>query len=583
MTLLVVGLSLYSNNLGGSFHLDDIHWIEENVSIRKGLGNIVDIWKFLPLRSIGNLSFAFNHAFSSQEVYAYHLTNNFIHIVASFFVYLLALLTFKTPKMENHPLGKHSFIIAFMSSLIFLTHPIQTQAVTYIVQRFTSLATLFYVASLVLYIQSRLKNNQVYYWLALPVAIFAMLTKEIAFTLPFVMILYDFTFFGFVKKELKQKFKIFFPFILCLAIIPSLRFAGLQNSSDLDLSNLVKETSAISRSEYLLTQINVIRTYLRLLILPINQNIDYDYPITHKFFEAKTLFSFLLITSIFLWGVKNFKKNRALSFFIFWFFITLSVESSFIPISDVIFEHRLYLPMTGVSILICLLGMSILKKPIKFLIACILIVSTLSILTYKRNEVWANEITLLEDSIKHSPNHPRVVVNLANAYGKSGEILKAAKLLKHAIAITEKDPDTFPSVLPKSLVMLGTCYILSKDYKLAVESIIKGLFLRPDYALGWQQLGLAYVNLDDFKIALDCYRWSEELNPNDPALYMNLYLLYRKMGNPEKAKENYIKMSRLYKVDEESIKDLISNIDFEKNRAKLKIQVRPDSTTQSNY
>ena len=123
-------------------------------------------------------------------------------------------------------------------------------------------------------------------------------------------------------------------------------FIGIAEVGDV-IGDATQETSSLSRTDYLLTQFNVITTYIRLLFFPVNQNLDYDYPISRTLFEFPTLLSFLFLTSVVAFGGWMFKKSRLISFGIFWFFITLSVESSIIPIRDVIFEHRVYLPSVG--------------------------------------------------------------------------------------------------------------------------------------------------------------------------------------------------------------------------------------------
>jgi hypothetical protein len=122
-----------------------------------------------------------------------------------------------------------------------------------------------------------------------------------------------------------------------------------------EVREAAQETEEIPRGIYLLTQFRVIATYIRLLFLPVNQNLDYDYPLYNSLFEPGVFFSFLFLLSIFGLAIYLFKRSRKTgngyslmaSFGILWFFITLSVESSIIPIRDVIFEHRLYLPSVG--------------------------------------------------------------------------------------------------------------------------------------------------------------------------------------------------------------------------------------------
>ena len=181
-----------------------------------------------------------------------------------------------------------------------------------------------------------------------------MFTKEIVLTLPLMIVLYEFCFFGLetntCRKNIKNiNWKHLAPFLIMLLIIP-LTMAGARSINLGEIGRLAEETQTISRGHYLLTQFRVLTTYLRLLFVPLNQNLDYDYPISLTLFHIPTLLSFLLLLLILTAGVVLFRRYRLVSFCIFFFFLTLSVESSIIPIRDVIFEHRLYLPMAGYTL-----------------------------------------------------------------------------------------------------------------------------------------------------------------------------------------------------------------------------------------
>ena len=157
----------------------------------------------------------------------------------------------------------------------------------------------------------------------------------------------------------------------------------------------------ISSAHYFLTQFRVLVTYIRLLFLPLNQNFDYEYSISKSLFELSTLVSFLFLTSILFFARRMFSRYRLISFSILWFVLTLTPESSVIPIKDVIFEHRLYLPMAGFSIFLVsgtyyFFGKNFFKVMI---VTLTLIVAGYSFLTYQRNKIWKNEITLWEDGV----------------------------------------------------------------------------------------------------------------------------------------------------------------------------------------
>ena len=198
-----------------------------------------------------------------------------------------------------------------------------------------------------------------------------------------------------------------------------------------DVSGATRDLTQMSRLDYLFTQFRVIVTYLRLIVLPINQNLDYDYPVFHSLFTTEVFLSFLLLVTILLSGIYLLYRSRGssphlriIAFGIFWFFITLSVESSFIPVKEIMFEYRVYLPSLGVFLVLstfCFIIMRSAEKrwkgagnivmPILFLIIIVL-----TGVTYARNTVWGDEITLWQDVVNKSPNKARGHNNLGVAY-----------------------------------------------------------------------------------------------------------------------------------------------------------------------
>ena len=329
--------------------------IEDNIAIRN-LSDVKAWWGFYPSRPIGFLSFALNYHFHGLDVWGYHLVNLAIHIVNAVLVWWLVMLTMATPVMRDQPISRHKGAMALFTALLFVSHPLATQSVTYIVQRLASLATLFYLLSLALYVKGRLwednKDRRVLFFYAGSIlcAVLGMLTKEIVFTLPFALILYEYSFIrtDTWKIDIRDR-GIQIPIII-LGIFVVLFFLNFSVDIFNPIPPLLNQgyDYPITTWQYLLTQFSVILTYIRLFILPLNQNLDYDYPISHSLFEWHTLFGLLSLTGIFVLGILLFRRYRLIAFGIFWFFLTLSVESSIIPISqNVIFEHRTYLPGFG--------------------------------------------------------------------------------------------------------------------------------------------------------------------------------------------------------------------------------------------
>jgi hypothetical protein len=340
-----LGIIVYSNSFLCSFHFDDNPFIIDNPFIRN-IHHLQTIWAGYPCRFITYLSYAFNYHYHRLDVAGYHLFNLAVHIGSACLVWWLTLLTLSTPALKDSLTeSKHRNIIALFAGLIFVSHPLQTEGVTYIYQRAASMATLFYLASLCFYVKSRLlQDNRSFYYhyyiCSLLMAVLAMFTKEISITLPLIILLYEICFLN-TKRSLNWGHLA--PFLLTILTIPLTML--------LTRSEKIHEIQAIAKSispaHYLLTQFRVVLTYIRLIFLPLNQNFDYDYPISKSLLEWPVLFNILFLGTVLFTAKQLFLKYRLVSFSIFWFFLTLLPESSFLPETDLIYEHRLYLPLAG--------------------------------------------------------------------------------------------------------------------------------------------------------------------------------------------------------------------------------------------
>ncbi|MBI5675812.1 MAG: tetratricopeptide repeat protein [Nitrospirae bacterium] len=572
--LAIAGLVflIYSNTFNAPFQFDDDTNIVHNPAIKdlhyfsdpsrvELIDNSIGFSKPLfKTRYIGYLSFAINYTLHGLDVWGYHLVNILIHIFNSLLLYWLITLTFRTPffTVVGRPLpDRSSNFIALFTALFFAVHPIQTQAVTYIVQRFASLATLFYLLSLVMYIKWReLKEEQtkrympciMLYAVSLLSAVLAMKTKEFAFTLPIVMAVYELMFFdGNIIKRLLY----LVPFLLAVLLIP-LSLTGTEGA--LSLVSGINEEAAdvsgasgnISRADYLFTQFRVIVTYIRLLFLPINQNIDYDYPIYNSFFDPAVVLSFVSLLSVIITGIYlyRFSKRpdrrdrcwlRLLSFGIFWFFITLSPESSVIPIKDVIFEHRVYLPSIGFFIAltssIVMVGtrwgnrLSYANKALVYVM--LLAVIVLSAATYKRNSMWNDLASIWGENVEASDIKARPHLNLGVAYLAQGRIDEAISEFQTSLKL---DPYQY-----STHINLGLAYFSQGRMDEAVNEYQTVLKLSPDYSPAHYNLGTVYLTqgrlieaISEFKIALS-------LNPDYPEAHYSIGNAYAKRGRIDEA------------------------------------------------
>jgi len=372
LVLILIGFSvfiIYSNIYNNSFVFDDKSSIVENKTIRD-LSYYLTPSKLLKPRAVVDLTFALNYRFGKFNVFGYHLVNVLVHILNGFLVYFLILAILKQrPEFSNptnHSTSESTIFsiksISLFSAMIFVAHPIQTQAVTYTVQRYASMGAMFYMGSMLFYVYARTAQHKTkdkasnklklfgLYALSIACGMLAFLSKENTATLPGAILLTEYLIINGTWHDWKKKllwFALTFTCWLLFVLFVSGLFSGAFADTNLfeDVSSLTKETVAVSRWSYLCTQFNVLVIYIRLLFLPINQNLDYLYPFKTRFFDGLTPYAFIILIAIAGFGIWSKKRRPVITFSVFYFFITLSIESSIIPIRDALFEHRLYLPI----------------------------------------------------------------------------------------------------------------------------------------------------------------------------------------------------------------------------------------------
>jgi len=539
--LIITGLIVYSNTFNVPFLFDDIQNIVENRLIRD-LRQFSEPSLLLNNRFFGLLTFALNYWLNDLNTTGYHVVNLAIHIANSLLVYRLIVSVFETPyffpRYSSDSNRKLIGALALASSVLFLCHPVQTGAVTYIVQRFTLLATLFYLISLVMYLAARCHLSTHGQWnslrflgfysISLLCAMFAMKCKEIAFTLPIMILITEFLFFD---SSSKARIYLLLPFIATMAIIPlSMMLTGAPSGDLFHQADVVTQTTkSISRIDYLLTQSRVLITYVRLLLLPVGQNIDYDYPVFHNFLQIPVMVSFVfhiinIALAIILLRISRRDNQllRVVSFGILWFYVTLSVESSIIPLDDVIFEHRMYLPSVG-FILIPATCFIIFKKKIcnghagasRMLV--IIAALILAAAAFKRNAVWQSGVSIWQDAVHKSPLKSKPHYNLGFYLASSGELDAAIKEFQMAIKL---DPNN-----GKARNNLGANLLKIGDTGAAIQEFRAAVLIDPYNAQAHFNLGYALAAIGDPHAAILELQEGLRIYPNDAAAQNQLRLL----------------------------------------------------------
>jgi tetratricopeptide (TPR) repeat protein len=579
--LALVAFVAYANTFNAPFQFDDVEQIEKNpviTSLDNFFSNTTG-YNFNSRRFITYLTFALNYSLGGYSVVGYHIFNLAVHLINGLLVYTLVLLVFRTqvaqlphapgPAMNDAEIRFR--MAALFSALLFTAHPIQTQAVTYIYQRLTSLTTLFYLLSIIAYIKARLAGLSAeqgsapvklraaaFYLASIISAVIAMKTKEIAFTLPLMIALFEFVFF---RSGFKKKMIFILPLLLTLVIIP-ISMMGLHKPIGELLSDISERTRVqtdMSRWDYLMTQMRVVVTYVRLIFFPAEQNLDYDYPVYHSLFDPAVFFSFVFLLSLAGLGVyflRMAKREasgpgstdfplttpfyyRLAAFGIFWFFLALSVESSFIPIVDVIFEHRVYLPSVGafaaIVSLVFIMAAALRRTwpRIDSVVAVIVALAVLSLTaaSISRNKVWGDRVSLWQDVVEKSPGKARGYNDLGNAFNRAGLLDKADEAYRKAISL---DPDSYDAHND-----LGISYAKSGQIDKALEEFNKAMAIKPNYARPHSNVGIIYAGMNRMDKAIEEFSKSIELDPKNSDTYKNRGLAYAKVGETGRALQDF--------------------------------------------
>ena len=508
---------IYSNSLDGSFQFDDeqievrpnLHVTELSIKSLKGTlywtPNSKRIYRPLPCLSLG-----LNYYFGRDNTFGYHVVNIIIHLICAIAVYVFLQTLLSIPGIRPAFAAKHRYEIAVIATFLFALHPIQTNVATYIIQRMTSMAALFYIASVTGYIGFRLqtlpesRKSNLRRYLNLSIAIicglFSILSKENAAFLPITVLFADYLFFynrcdEYEKRKLRRIYAL--SIFLLLAV---LSYAGIKPLLTHMNGYGHREFSLIER---LLTEPRIVFFYLYLLAIPSDSllNLNHDFPISKSITDPlQTIFAILGIVFFVVLAHLLRKKYSLLSFVIVWYLGNLVIESTIIPL-ELIFEHRTYLPgvliFFSISFGIVYVTKNVLKKD-----KAILLTSLLLILygngTYLRNVIFRTPISTWLDVVQKSPNLARAHVNLGKAYTDYGRYTDAKAEYEMALKLK---PDFTEALINLSKLNMNNLGMQEKALTLAK----KAMSLNPKGIYGPGDLGEAYSKVGDYEKAEHYY------------------------------------------------------------------------------
>jgi tetratricopeptide (TPR) repeat protein len=565
--LAVAVIFIYAETLSGPFIFDDRNNIRENPHIRISQitsDSLASAAFDSPShhRPVANISFALNYYIHGYNVVGFHAVNVIIHIITGILLYFLVQTTFCTPALRSR-YDRYKWI-SFFTAAIWLVHPLQTQSVSYIVQRMNSLAAMFYILSFLCYAQLRLNPQKRSKWGLLfgciLTGMLALGTKENTATLPFFLLLYEWYFFQNLSlRWLKDHLALLAGLLLLMAIV-ALIFLGSEPLNEILAGYASRHFTPVQR---LLTEMRVVIFYIGLFFWPhpSRLNLDHDFALSFSLTDPiTTLFSLMAIAGLLALAAIIAKNQRIISFAILWFLGNLVIESSIFGL-EIIFEHRMYLPSMMCSLVVVLLVYRWAKPPLlKPLILCALAIVA-AVWTYERNQVWLDRITIWEDCVKKSPHKARPYNNLGVALADEGHYNKAIEQYEKALQINPYYPNAYTNlgfVLAKqgkvdesitqflkalqlkpkdyeTLSNLGVALLLQKRNEEAIQYLSEAVALNPHFAKAHNNLGVALNRQGRTQEAIDHYLTALQLDPDYAEAYNNLGVALARQGRFEEA------------------------------------------------
>ncbi len=563
LIICLAGILVYSNTFQSSFHFDDESSIVNNPAIRH-LEDLKGIFGYSATRFVTYLSFAINYKFGGMGVVGYHVVNLLIHLLSGLMVWLMTRQILETPVMVNTGQYRARWLLPLFAALLFVVHPLQTQSVTYITQRTASIAAFFYLLSLWLYGKARLAQISKTWWLG-TVGLFgasflsgflAAFSKETALTLPIAIVVYELFFIREVRR-------VRWAYVALVAIVFTAIPVFLVRRGMVELAVV----GALPLSQYLLTQPGVWLTYLRLLVFPVGQNLDYDFPAAHSVFEPQTMLGLICVGSLAFLAYRLYKNQRVLSFGIIWFVLTLLPESSILPLPDVIFEHRLYLPMFGFSLLAVFAFYEFMKTMRLSTILSVAgsLICLLGFAAHARNEVWKDDISLWTDVTTKSPKKARGYLNLGRAYSDRGLFNLANDNFLRAQMIDPSNADVSGNranillqqgqldgaiaecnralalggemdyQIARIYFSRGTAYLLKNQTENAMADFNQAIRFDENYETAYFNRAIIFGRRGEFKKSLDDYGKCIALNPKNAKALNNRGIIFRDGGQLNEA------------------------------------------------
>lgn len=511
-------------------------------------------------------SFMLDASLWKQDPFGYHLSNIIFHTLTSIVLFLFFDLLLKER------------VIAFFSALIFSVHPLHAEVVSFVSGRVDSLPLFFVLLSLLLYLRSVHRNNHIFYICSLFSFFVALLFKEMAVTLPLLVLCIDFLFVSHCRgqKVLRNFLRVHLGFFLVVGVYLFLRYAVAHVTITEDALRTYPRNFSFGSHPYwrFFTALKIMALYLRLLFLPYNLTVEHWFEAADSLFEPMALAGFVLLLVFIFIAAKSARRQPALSFSMAWFFIALLPVSNIFPQGNIFAERYAYMPSVGYCLAVGLLFSWLLRqnistKAFRYRRALYVLFAawfiTQGTVCYARSAVWQNDFTLWSDAVRKAPRSSLAHVNLAHAYLRMNYFDEALKEVDTAIQLTPFLPlpyvmrghiyhrkgeldraiEAFQAARERKTYggeiynALAVVYGENGQYELAIDAGLMALSLNPYLAEAHYNLAINYTNAGRIDEAIKAYEEFLKIEPTRAAAHVAVGHLYKRKGDADNAKRHW--------------------------------------------
>ncbi len=521
LAVALLGFIFYSNAMKGEFVWDDNILVRNNTDIRDwgnlnkvffgNLGGETLYYKHSSYRPIQTLSYMIDFSLWKMDPMGYHLTSVICHLLVAVCLYIFIFKIF-----PNN-------FIAFATSLMYVLHPMHTEAVTYISGRADPLSTMFMLLSLIFYLRLLERESFVNYIMMGLCYVLGVLSRENALMVPAFVFVYHLT----LKKKIQWR-----PIIVYACIAGFYIFLRVNEIvGGLGLKEPVK-TSIFERMPGFFV---AYASYLRIMIAPFNLHMEYLRPL-FSMSKPLAILGMLFFAGTMALATFFHKRIMVVTFGIMWFLVGLfPVSNVFVVVNAYMAEHWLYIPSIGVF-LMAAYGMNHLAEKndnLKYTMYGLLAVVSLffGILTYEQNKTWLNQVEFYERTLKFAPNSGRLHADMGEAYYRVGRVEDALKSTIRAIQLRPTYYAAYSN--------LGTIYVRLGQPDKAIEAYKNSLKIRPNYFNAHFNLANVYKDQNRCEEAVVHYQQAIHYMPSLSNAYNNIAICYSQLGQKEEAAKYY--------------------------------------------